>query len=308
MNKKWNDPIDKLLLADEKAKNIKNLSTVETIPLDDRNITSNEIIDMNPEKIIPWKYKDRPPNELGDIDLLAKKLLEIGQQQPCIVRAHKEKKSYYELIAGERRWRACIKANINLKVIVKNLTDSEASLVQEEENSSTPLSEYARGVSYHRLISDHILKQKDLIEKLGISKQKLSRLLSYLEIPLDVRSAISDMSKVSSGTAEKIKQLCNKGEDYKNSIIELADKIREGKIGHEKLDLLVNKKINSSFYTTQNKSYLIKGRFLLKVKESNSGVTIRISNFLINSLKNESLSENLLLNKINEVLKDVINQ
>jgi ParB family chromosome partitioning protein len=306
MIKKWSDPIDKLLLADEKAKNIKNISTVEPTSLDNQNIASNEIIDINPEKIIPWKYKDRPPNELGDIDLLAKKLLEIGQQQPCIVRPHKDKEAYYELIAGERRWRASIKANINLKVVVKDLTDAEASLVQEEENSSTPLSEYARGVSYSRLINDNILKHKDLVEKLGISKQKLSRLLSYLELPLDVRSAISDMSKVSSGTAEKIKQLCNKGEDYKNSIIELADKIRDGKIGHEKLDILVNKKINSNFYKIHDKSYLIRDKFLLKVKESNSGLTIRINNFLINSLRNKSLSEDLLLNKINEALKDVI--
>ena len=306
MVKKWNDPIDKLLLADEKAKSIKNISTAEPTLLDNKNISSNEIIDISPEKIIPWKYKDRPPNELGDIDLLAKKLLEIGQQQPCIVRPHKNKEAYYELIAGERRWRASIKANINLKVVVKDLTDAEASLVQEEENSSTPLSEYARGVSYSRLINDNILKHKDLVEKLGISKQKLSRLLSYLELPLDVRSAISDMSKVSSGTAEKIKQLCNKGEDYKNSIIELADKIRDGKIGHEKLDILVNKKINSNLYKIHDKSYLIKDKFLLKVKESNSGLTIKINNFLIKSLRNKSLSEDLLLNKINEALKDVI--
>lgn len=308
MNKKWSDPIDKLLLADKKAGDIKNISTTNASLLDDRNIASNKIIDISPEKIIPWKYKDRPPNELGDIDLLAKKLLEIGQQQPCIVRPHRNKETYYELIAGERRWRACIKANINLKVVVKNLTDSEASIVQEEENASTPLSEYAKGVSYHRLINDNILKQKDLVEKLGISKQKLSRLLSYLEIPLDVRSAISDMSKVSSGTAEKIKQLCKKGDDYKDSIIELADKIREGKIGHEKLDLLVNKKINLNFYKVQNNSYLIKGRLLLKVKESNSGLTIKINNFLINALRNESLDGDLLLNKISEVIKDVIKQ
>ena len=297
MIKKWSDPIDKLLLADEKARNIKESASLEEVPLQNKKNNSNAIIDIDPENIIPWKYKDRPQNELGDIDLLAKKLLEIGQQQPCIVRPYKDRESYYELIAGERRWRASIKANIKLKVVVKNLTDSEASLVQEEENYSAPLSEYARGLSYSRLINDNILKHKDLVEKLGISKQKLSRLLSYQEIPLDVRSAISDMSKVSSGTAEKIKQLCNKGEDYKNSIIELADKIRDGKIGHEKLDALINKKINSSLYKIQGRSYSIKGKFILKISESNSGITIKLNNLLINSLRNKSLTEDLLLIK-----------
>ena len=306
MVKKWNDSIDKLLLANEKAKSVENISSVEPMLLDNKNISSNEIIDISPKKMIPWKYKDRPPNQLGDIDLLTKKLLELGQQQPCIVRPHKNKETYYELIAGERRWRASIKANINLKVVVKDLTDAKASLVQGEENSPIPLSEYTRGVSCSRLINDHMLKYKDLVEKLGISKQKLSRLLSYLKLPLDIRSVILDISKVSSGTAEKIKQLCNKGKDYKNSIIELADKIRDGKIGHKKLEILVNKRINSNLYKIHDKLYLIKDIFLLKVKESNSGLTIRINNFLIKSLRNKSLPEDLLLNKINEALKDVI--
>jgi ParB/RepB/Spo0J family partition protein len=306
MIKKWSDPIDKLLLADKKATDMKNNLNIKIEPLYNEHTLSNEIVDISPEQIILWKYKDRPQNELGDIDLLARKLVEIGQQQPCIVRPYIGREGYYELIAGERRWRASTKANIKLKVVIKNLTDTEASLVQEEENFSSPLSEYARGVSYSRLINDNILKHKDLVEKLGISKQKLSRLLSYLEIPLEVRSAIADMSKVSSGTAEKIKQLCNRGDSYKNGIIELADKIREGKIGHEKLGLLVDKKINSNFYRGQDKSYLIKDKFLLKIKESNSGLTIKIDNFIINSLRNKYLSEDLLLSKINEVLKDVI--
>ena len=306
MSKKWSDPIDKLLLADKKANNMKDITSPKVTSSNNKHTVSNEIFSINPEKIILWKYKDRPQNELGDIDLLARKLLEIGQQQPCIVRPHKNRDGYYELIAGERRWRASIKANINLNVVIKNLEDTEASLVQEEENFSTPLSDYARGISYSRLINDKILKHKDLVEKLGISKQKLSRLLSYLEIPLEVRSAIGDMSKVSSGTAEKIKQLCNKGDNYKNFIIELADKIREGKIGHERLVVLINKKIDLPFYKNKNKSYLIKDRLSLKLTENNSGCTIKINNFVLNSLRNKSLSEASLLNKINEVLKDVI--
>ena len=79
MVKKSNDLIDKLLLADKKANSIKNIFTAERMFLEYKNISSNKIIDIISKKRILWKYKDRTPNELGDIDLLAKKLLEIGK-------------------------------------------------------------------------------------------------------------------------------------------------------------------------------------------------------------------------------------
>ena len=79
-----------------------------------------------------------------------------------------------------------------------------------------------------------------------------------------------------------------------------------GQKGRHGVATLVNKKINSNLYKIHDKSYLIKDKFLLKVKESNSGLTIRVNNFLIKSLRNKSLSKDLLLNKINEALKDVI--
>ena len=83
---------------------------------------------------------------------MAEEFLSIGQQIPCIVRKITDSVDFqYELIAGERRWRAAQKANVLLKVLIRNLSDNEAALVQISENSNrSALSDYAKGMSYCR--------------------------------------------------------------------------------------------------------------------------------------------------------------
>lgn len=190
----------------------------------DSNI--GKIIDIEPNLIKIWENKDRPENELGDIDAFSKELLETGQKIPCIVRQNGET---YELIAGERRWRAALKANIKLKVLVQDLNDKEAAICQIAENSNRrDLSDYAKGMSYTRLIGKNLIKQNDLITKLGMSKQQISRLLSFKDIPFDLIEAIGDMTKVSSRTAEEIRLICNKDPNNISFLKIIADKISSG--------------------------------------------------------------------------------
>ena len=97
------------------------------------------------------------------------------QQQPCIVRELIAGQKY-ELIAGERRWRAAKLLNQDLKVIISTLTDSEAALVQAAENNNRlNLSDYAKGQSYASLIKNGVLKQKDLITTIKSRFNKKTR-------------------------------------------------------------------------------------------------------------------------------------
>ncbi|CAL7960168.1 ParB family transcriptional regulator, chromosome partitioning protein [Alphaproteobacteria bacterium] len=190
------------------------------------------VLSVEPQKIKNWEFRDRPENELGDIESLAIEFKEIGQQQPCIARPISDTNNdiQYELIVGERRWRAAQTAQINLKVIVKNLSDTDAAIIQASENLSRKgLSDYARGMSYAKLIDNGIITQKELTEKLSISKQQVSRLLSFSKIPQKIHNSIRDFPKVTCRTAEQIKQLSSKGENYIEAIIKFTGKIREGK-------------------------------------------------------------------------------
>lgn len=213
-----------------------------------KNLTE-EIILVTPSLIKNWELKDRPDNELGNIESLALEFSEIGQQVPCIVRPINNDPIYkYELIAGERRHKASILAKSDLKVIVKNLTDAEAAIIQLSENNNRKnLSDYAKGINYAKIIDKGLLNQNDLTQKLGLNKVAISRLLSFRNIPVAVVNAIGDMTKVSARTASAIVALCNKGENYINCVINHAQSIKKGNIGHEKLIKIVNSKINNNF-------------------------------------------------------------
>lgn len=210
-----------------------------------QNADSNIIIFIDPNKIKNWEFHDRPENELGDVESLAKELKEVGQQQPCIVRRIKNDPDFqYEVIAGERRWRASKIAGIDLQVIVKDIPDDEAAIVQFSENSNRKdLSDYAKARSYSTLIKSGLISQKDLVKKLNLSKMQVSRMLSFDRIPDDVKASIGDLSNLSFRSASQISQICSKGNEYKNAIIAISNKIRLGKLGHTKITQLVENQL-----------------------------------------------------------------
>lgn len=287
MNNSRPQNLSAALIALEKIKERtgKNIQTVEdTFKQFKKNEDKyfSKITEIDTKKILNWKFHDRPSNELGDIKELAKEFKIIGQQQPCIVRPIKDKNEYYEIIAGERRWLAAREANIKLKVIILDLNDNEAAIIQIAENKNRKdLSDYAKGISYAQLINNSIITQKDLKDKLNISSQKISKLLSYTKIPKEVLSSIDNLSKVSATTAEKIKQLCNKGEDYINAVKKLSSEIRTGKLGHIRLEQKVNILLNNDNSLLEKKQfYNTNKKILFSIYTKNNNTYIEFSHYL----------------------------
>ncbi|MFT6836025.1 MAG: ParB family chromosome partitioning protein [Francisellaceae bacterium] len=269
--------IDKKVYSHNKPfTNINNDSPNESVT---NNTTDNDLlISINPNLVVNWEFHDRPEFELGDIQALANDFIKVGQQQPCVVRpVTSNSKHMYELIIGERRWRASKLAGINLKVIVKNgLTDVDAALAQAAENDNRiDLSDYAKGMSYSKLINNRIIKQKDLIERLGKSKQYVSALLSYSKIPNEIISAIGDMSQVKYYSAEKIKQLSSKGELYITALISIGKRISSKSLSanaiEKEIDLIIyNSKKSSS--VINNKIITNDGRHLFTWRNDNNNL------------------------------------
>ena len=240
-------------------------------------IDSSTVLSVDPSIIKNWEFHDRPESELGDIKALADDFLSIGQQQPCIVRPVTNDSNFqYELIIGERRWRAASLARINLSVIVKaDLSDSDAALSQAAENENRiGISDFAKGMSFSKLIDGGLIKQNHLIEKLGRSKQYVSSLLSFSKIPSEIIGSIHDWSKVSAKTAEKIKQLANKGDDYIKAIISLSSSIMSKKIGHSSLEKKVSEIINANVQSKiENlKVYTQDGRHIFTWRQDNNNL------------------------------------
>ena len=278
--------------------------------LEEQFIEQVNLIDTN--EITNWQYHDRPENELGDIKSLAAEFLKIGQQQPCLIRASNSKEFAYELIIGERRWRAAKLAGVKLKVIIKDLDDSDAALVQAAENDNRlDLSDYAKSMSYCRLISDGIIKQSDLINKLGRSKQYVSALLSYSKLPVEIKEAIGDFSKVSCRTAETIKRLSNKGDVYVKAILLKAKPLRDGVLGSTKLSQYVKEYVNKfgSNHVKANKVISSNGRHLFTIRnDNNSFLSIHFPKDISNLFKENIIDTEEFNNKIKDIIENDIDK
>lgn len=301
-SKKWVHPVDRLIEADKKSNPLQDYLATDKL-----NHSSLTVLEVETTDIIRWEYKDRPINELGDVEELAKTFTTVGQQQPCVVRNSPKEKGKYELIVGERRWRAAEIAGVKLKVIVKEMDDHTAALVQAVENEKrSDISDYAKGMSYANKIEKSLITQKDLIEILGISKQQVSRLLSFKKIPPVLSEAIADFRKVSARTAEELSRLSAKGQNYIDALLPLAEKIRAGEFGGNKIVQEVMKK------TTAKK----KPPTSLKVVTAANGIqlftfgdnkrlpTIQFSKDLSQLLKNSNISLSEITREIKTCLEN----
>ena len=270
-------------------------------------IKNETLSEIDTHLVLNWEYHDRPEAELGDIQAFAEEFKKIGQQQPCIVRPHREFSNKFELIIGERRWRAAKLAGLPLKAIIKEMSDADAAMAQAAENEDREgLSEYAKGMSYNRLIENNIIKQKDLIDRLGKSKQYISALLSFAKIPQEIQKAISDFSKVSARTAEEIKQLSSKGNEYIEAIIDLSPRIRAGSIGQKSIRKLVDGKVSSSDANISSTEKFIKnGRHLVTLRKDNNLLgSFHFPKNILNALSDKGITLNDLGDEIANIIEN----
>jgi ParB family transcriptional regulator, chromosome partitioning protein len=121
----------------------------------------------------------------ADLDELAASLREKGVLQPLIVRPHPETAGHYEIVAGERRWRAAQRAQLHeLPVIVREFTDTEVLEVAIIENvQRADLNPLEEAQGYRQLMDRFGHTQEKLAEALGKSRSHIANLLRLLTLP-----------------------------------------------------------------------------------------------------------------------------
>lgn len=202
--------------------------------------SNQDIIEINPRHCKNWKYADRNSFELGNIEELAEDIKQNGQLQPAIVRKIDSLDYTYEVVAGERRWRACTLASVMLKAIITNEDDAGCLVIQTSENKKKSLSPYSLASSYERLMNDLEIGQNELARRLNIPKTSFSELMAFSKVPKEVWVAVEDMTKVKPRTAAYLALVCGKGDEFLNAVMKLVLKIREGS-GVETLSKLIDK-------------------------------------------------------------------
>ncbi|MBR5496433.1 MAG: ParB/RepB/Spo0J family partition protein [Clostridia bacterium] len=154
---------------------------------EEKGVVTLRINDIEPNKNQPRQiFDDDALSELAD------SIREHGVLQPLIVRPVLD--GSYQLVAGERRWRASRLAGLTeVPVIVRALTDSEVAIIALIENLQredlNPIEE-AEGIS--RLIQEHGFTQEQAADKLGKSRSALTNTLRLMKLPEKVRGLVSD--------------------------------------------------------------------------------------------------------------------
>jgi ParB family chromosome partitioning protein len=157
------------------------------------------------ENIYPGSYQPRRLFASMEIEELASSIKEYGILQPILLRKHADKLNCYEIIAGERRWRAAQVAKIHsVPSIIRDFSDLEALEIGLVENlqreSLTPLEE-AEG--YRRLIEEFKHTQKQIAVATGKSRPHIANIMRLLALPEKIKEFLN-LGKISAGHARAL--------------------------------------------------------------------------------------------------------
>ncbi|HBT41403.1 MAG TPA: chromosome partitioning protein ParB [Rhodospirillaceae bacterium] len=157
------------------------------------------------EKLHPGRYQ--PRRNMGEAELqdLAQSIRELGVLQPILVREHPDRPGDYEIIAGERRWRAAQLAQLHeVPVLVKVLSNKETLEVALVENlQREDLSPLEEAVGLQRLMDEFGHTQEALAKAVGKSRSHVANMLRLLGLP-DVVKAMVDNGDLSAGHARAL--------------------------------------------------------------------------------------------------------
>ena len=141
------------------------------------------------ESLKPNRYQPRRHFDEEQLDHLAESIRDKGMLQPILVRRFGDQPNAYEIIAGERRWRAAQRAQLHeVPVLIKDLTDLEALEVALVENvQRQDLTAIEEALGYKRLADEFGYTQEQLAHGVGKSRSHIANLLRLLTLPPPVQ-------------------------------------------------------------------------------------------------------------------------
>jgi ParB family chromosome partitioning protein len=184
------------------------------------------------EFLHPGRYQPRHQIDEAQIKDLSESIREKGILQPILVRRHPDEANIFEIIAGERRWRAAQLAQLHeVPIIVRDFSDREALEVALVENlQRQDLSPLEEAEGYNRLMEEFTHTQVDLAKALGKSRSHVANTMRLLGLPDAVKTMLDDRS-LSAGHARALL-------NAKNSV-KLARRVVRGGLNVRQTEKLV---------------------------------------------------------------------
>ncbi|WKW50103.1 ParB/RepB/Spo0J family partition protein [Rhodomicrobium lacus] len=171
-----------------------------------RVIAANgEIRQVPIDRVRPSAFNPRKNFNEAELDELAGSIREKGLVQPIVVRPSDAAQTSYEIVAGERRWRAAQRASLHtVPVIVRSLSDQEAlelAIIENVQRADLNAIEEAGG--YKELVERFGYTQEELAGIIGKSRSHLANTMRLLKLPEPVQALVRDGS-LSAGHARAL--------------------------------------------------------------------------------------------------------
>lgn len=213
------------------------------------NLLTSAVEQISIDKLSPGKFQPRSLIEPEELNDLVQSIKKHGILQPLIIRRSQHN---YEIIAGERRWRAATIAGLNsVPAIVKAFNDQEALTVALIENiqreNLNPLEE---ALALNRLIQEFSLTHNEVAIAVGKSRTTITNLLRILQLPTEIQTMLSK-KQLELGHAKVLA-----GQPY-DLQIKLANKVLQDNLSVRSTEKVLKKYLNKFSVDPENKSKTI---------------------------------------------------
>ena len=167
---------------------------------------------VNITKVEPNREQPRKNFDEDALEELAESIKQFGLLQPILVQ---DRNKYYEIIAGERRWRAAKKAGLKeVPVIIKNLTNQEIVEISLIENiQREDLNPIEEAQAYKRLLTEFNLKQDEVADRVSKSRTAVTNSMRLLKLTDEVQQMVID-DMISTGHARALISIENPEQQY----------------------------------------------------------------------------------------------
>jgi len=186
------------------------------------------------EKIVPQKHQPRQHFDGEALEELAQSIKEHGLIEPLVVR-RREGSDQFEIVAGERRWRAAQRAGLrDVTVVVRDVSTKEAfelALIENVQREDLDPIEFAEALE--RLVDEHGYTQESLAQRLGKDRSTITNALRLLKLPEAVRAKVI-AGELSEGHARALL-----GAPDDTTLANLADRVLRGHLNVRQTEALV---------------------------------------------------------------------
>ena len=173
-----------------------------------------EVQHLRIDAVVPNRYQPRQTFSPQELTELAASLKQSGLLQPVLVRRKGD--GMYELISGERRWRAARQAGMEtIQAVVRNCSDEETILFALVENlQREDLNPMEMAHAYQRMMSEFGLTQDIIAQRVGCERSSIANIVRLLNLPIEVQQLI-ESDQLSAGHAKVILGLASPAEQLR---------------------------------------------------------------------------------------------